>query len=105
MYIDPRSHTLVPLHRVPDLPWIPSGGSHARPRKICRTTVYRWASRGIRGIVLPTLRVGGQKVTSEEALVDWLNRVSDRDAPSQASPTRRRRQQRTSSKLDQHNVR
>ena len=31
-------------------------------------TVYRWAKRGLRGVVLETLQVGGTLCTSHEAL-------------------------------------
>ncbi len=31
-------------------------------------TLYRWASRGVRGVVLDTVRIGGTRFTSVEAV-------------------------------------
>jgi hypothetical protein len=49
---------------------------------ICRenpphtATLYRWASRGVRGIRLEIIRVGGRTCTSEEALARFFERLS-----------------------------
>jgi hypothetical protein len=39
-------------------------------------TLYRWASRGVRGIRLEIIRVGGRTCTSEEALARFFERLS-----------------------------
>lgn len=39
-------------------------------------TLYRWASRGIQGIHLETIRVGGTLCTSREALQRFCERLS-----------------------------
>ena len=38
-----------------------------RGRKVHTSTLYRWASRGLKGVVLETLQVGGTTCTSREA--------------------------------------
>jgi len=47
-------------------------------------TLYRWATRGCRGIRLETIRVGGTLCTSVEALQRFCERLSDPDG-SEAS--------------------
>ena len=55
-------------------------------------TIYRWAQRGVHGIVLETIQVGGTKCTSVEALQRFCNRLTDPDASvSVESPTARSR--------------
>jgi hypothetical protein len=62
-----------------------------RGRKIHVSTLYRWASKGISGVRLETLRLGGTTVTSTEALqrfADRLQRLRDGGAqpPTRPSP-------------------
>ncbi len=66
---------------------------HLRGKRIHSSTLYRWASRGVRGVVLETARIGGSTVTSAEALqrfVDSLSRPptprTPPPAPSNVSP-------------------
>src|SRR6185312_2798821 len=47
-----------------------------RGRKTSVATLYRWAIRGLRGVVLETLQVGGTKCTSLQALQRFFNRLS-----------------------------
>lgn len=39
-------------------------------------TLYRWASRGCRGIVLETIQIGGTRCTSREALQRFAERLT-----------------------------
>lgn len=55
-------------------------------KRIHVSTIYRWSSRGLRGVRLETLRVGGRMCTSEEALQRFFERLSD-PAPGQARPS------------------
>ena len=45
------------------------------------STLYRWADRGVRGVRLETIQVGGTKCTSWEALQRFFNRLSSADSP------------------------
>lgn len=54
-------------------------------------TLYRWATRGCRGVKLETIRVGGTLCTSVEALQRFCEHLSD---PESAAP----RQQTTKSR-------
>ena len=40
-------------------------------RRIDRTVPYRWSRRGIDGLKLPTILVGGRRFTSQEAFAWW----------------------------------
>ena len=65
-------------------------------KKTCLQTMYRWtARRGIRGVVLETIQVGGTKCTSIEALQRFFDRLTQqRSQPHQdglKTPTQRSR--------------
>ena len=53
-------------------------------RRIHVSSLYRWATRGIRGVILETLQVGGCRYTSKQA----LQRFSDRLTEARAVPER-----------------
>lgn len=63
---------------------------------------YRWIQRGVRGITLEAVRIGGTLYTSVEALERFGCRLADRTvaAPAQPDSTARQRQlSRTSKRL------
>lgn len=41
------------------------------------SAVYRWISRGVRDVVLESVKIGGQRYTSVEALQRFADRLSD----------------------------
>lgn len=47
-----------------------------RGKKPHRATLYRWASRGLRGTRLEVIRVGGTTCTSHEALQRFFDRLT-----------------------------
>jgi hypothetical protein len=49
-------------------------------------TVYRWASQGVRGIVLETERVGGKVYTTREALGRFQQQLAGERQPAAPSP-------------------
>jgi len=63
-----------------------------RGRKAAASTLHRWATHGLRGIVLETLQVGGTKCTSLAALQRFFDRLSDSKESSceSSNPPRRR---------------
>ena len=66
-------------------------------------TLYRWASRGVRGVKLETIRVGGTLCTSIEALQRFCERLTDPHAPpaSQTTAAREREAQKAERQLDE----
>jgi hypothetical protein len=70
--------------------------SRRQGAKTAVSTVWRWAMRGIRGVKLETLMVGGRRCTSTEALQRFYERVTaatDGTACPSSLSTRRRQQQ------------
>lgn len=63
--IDILHEKLVPLRDVPSLPFIPS---RRQGKKLNKTTLYRWATKGSKGRRLETVLVGAERCTTVEAL-------------------------------------
>ncbi len=62
-------------------------------KKVHISTLYRWATAGVRGTHLETLRIGGRVVTSVEALQRFAERCSATDpARGPRSAIQRRRE-------------
>jgi hypothetical protein len=47
-----------------------------RGRKASVTTLYRWATTGVRGILLETIQIGGSRCTSVAALQRFFDRLT-----------------------------
>lgn len=67
------------------------------------STVYRWISRGIHGVTLESIRIGGTTYTSKEALQRFANRLTPESVSTPRSNTarNRRRQQSVEQKLQE----
>ena len=72
--IDLENESVFPLTDAPKK--VPQRGRH--PMHI--GTGYRWAQRGLRGIKLETLQIGGAKFTSAEALQRFFERLTSLDS-------------------------
>jgi len=65
---------------------------HLNIADVCRTlkvnpsTVWRWASNGLRGVRLPMHTLGGRKVVFQDELDNFIRDTSERPKPSRASP-------------------
>jgi hypothetical protein len=70
-------------------------------RPVSVTTVWRWATKGLRGKRLETAMVGGVRVTSDAALREFFASLSDR-GPRAHNPARvrSRRDREVSRELD-----
>ena len=75
---------LIPLHRLPaKLPKRRNG------KRIHISTVYRWTTRGIDGVVLSTTQVGNLRCTTPEMLQTFFQALAakrQRQPPSQSTP-------------------
>jgi hypothetical protein len=67
MPIDPINDRLLPLREAADL--FPRRRMGA---KVNVATLWRWMTRGARGVVLETVRVGNQNYTTEQAVRDFI---------------------------------
>lgn len=78
--IDLAAEKLIPLRDVPScLPLRPNGN------RLHISAVYRWTLRGIKGVVLETVRIGGTTYTSREALQRFSERLTG-PVPAQLPP-------------------
>ncbi|MBK8977648.1 MAG: DUF1580 domain-containing protein [Planctomycetes bacterium] len=69
--IDPLHDHLIALRRLPT--WL----ERRTGELVHRTVPYRWASRGIRGVRLPTILIGGTRFTSGGAFAWWSAALGD----------------------------
>ena len=79
--IDLTQEELVPIRDVPKhLPPRPTG------KRVHVSAVYRWLLRGIRGIRLESLKIGGTTYTSKEALQRFADQLSSPTHESSTTP-------------------
>jgi hypothetical protein len=86
---DPLPGPLIRLSEVPPLPWLPRRGG--KPPSLA--TIHRWASVGLHGRKLRTLRAGGALATTERWVLEFFECLSDETAvrPDRRTPTQRQR--------------
>jgi hypothetical protein len=76
--ISVHQETLIPLRDAPKhLPVRPNG------KRLHISAVYRWIAKGVAGVVLEAVRIGGTTYTSLEALQRFAERMTGR---AEASP-------------------
>jgi Protein of unknown function (DUF1580) len=63
-------------------------------KPIACSTVYRWATSGVRGVVLESLQAGGCKVTSEAAIQRFFEALQSTSRPNPPHAKRRTEKQR-----------
>lgn len=56
--------------------------------KFNRSTIFRWYTRGSKGGKLETIRAGGRRYTSEEALLRFFNRTPSGQAQKRSRSKR-----------------
>lgn len=63
-------------------------------RRHSLATLHRWRLRGVRGVKLETVLIGGLRYTSKEAIARFIAAQNADDAPAAPAitPTQRRRQ-------------
>ncbi len=86
--IDIQDEEVVSLAEAAKSKCLPRRRKGKRPHV---ATLFRWATVGVRGVVLETLQCGGTRCTSVQALQRFFERLSGIDAVLSV-PTRRRQQ-------------
>jgi hypothetical protein len=71
--IDVQNENTLPLGEARDLPWLKG----RRGNRISKDALRRWSLRGLRGVVLETVRIGGTTFTSTEAVLRFLVRLNE----------------------------
>ena len=84
MGIDLQLEHIVAFSRVPQLACIPR---RRQDRRLHVSTIYRWHLRGIKGVRLEAIRVGGTFCTSIEALQRFFERLAEPKNQQPTSPT------------------
>ena len=80
--IDVCSDELLTLKAVAKM--LPSGRAGKR---VHFSTVFRWATNGVRGVKLETVKVGHTRYTTREALNAFVEHLSCADATPEPEPT------------------
>jgi len=62
------------------------------PNGISDATMARWIQKGVKGVKLETLLIGGRRVTSREAICRFIARQNPDESPAIITKTQRRRQ-------------
>jgi hypothetical protein len=83
--IDLETETILPLHDAPRHALLRRGRRPGRP--IHRSTIERWHTRGVGGVKLETVKLGGIRATTVEALRRFLDRVSGNLPPDAPTPS------------------
>jgi hypothetical protein len=75
---------LIPLTQVPArIQWLPH---RRRGRATHPTTILSWAKAGVAGIKLETVRVGGTLCTTETAVREFLQAVTEAESGTASDP-------------------
>jgi len=86
--IDIDQESMIRISEVPKLLPPRSTG-----KRIHISAVYRWTQRGIRGVKLESVKIGGTTYTSKEALQRFAERLSDHaEGGDEARPKTKSRQ-------------
>lgn len=94
MYIDPNSEQLVTLSQAAKL--------FPKPPHIA--TLHRWRMKGVRGVQLQTILIGGLRYTSKEAITRFIGAQNAGDTP-ELTPQQRQRQSETArEELRKHGI-
>jgi len=62
----------------------------AREQSVSLPTAWRWTLRGVRGVVLESLSVGGRKYTTREAFARWVARTNGEPVVAGQTPRQRK---------------
>ncbi|MEK6677602.1 MAG: DUF1580 domain-containing protein [Planctomycetota bacterium] len=85
--IDIQAEDVVSLTEAAKSKHLPRRRKGKRPHV---ATLFRWATVGVRGIVLETIQCGGTRCTSVEALQRFFERCTDPSALPHQSTTKAR---------------
>ena len=83
MQIDLASETLIRLEDARD--HVPSS---RQGKKLSRAVVYRWALQGVGGVKLETVKIGGGRFTSVQAIQRFIRARTSSPIPRHGCPRR-----------------
>lgn len=59
----------------------------AKARAVNQSTIWRWTMKGVRGVKLESLAVGGVRVTSQEAFQRFIEALNPEASAAPPAPT------------------
>ncbi len=89
MSIDLTLEPGITFSEVPQQPWLPR---RRNGQKLDVGTVHRWAARGLNGVKLEYVKVGGTRVTTASALQRFFAALAQLEGGEAAPPTARQRE-------------
>ena len=75
----------IDLQSEPPLPYNEAGKLLPADRRPSATTWWRWSTRGVHGIKLETILIGGRRYTTAAALQRFVDQLSERSAGATSS--------------------
>lgn len=85
--IDIQTEEVVSLTQAAKSKCLPRRRKGKRPHV---ATLFRWATVGVRGVVLETIQCGGTRCTSVQALQRFFERCTDPSTPARPTTTKAR---------------
>lgn len=82
--IDPHNDVLIPFSELPRR--LRKRGA----KRLHLSTIYRWSNRGLRGVRLDYIKIGGSRYTSKEALSAFIDACSATEKNQAPEPLRRK---------------
>lgn len=98
--IDVERETTIRLIDARKLTWLKGRGG----QRLSLDSLRRWSLKGLRGVVLETVRLGGTTFTSVEAIRRFLERLNAFPATSRPSTERRREIEAANRRLDEAGI-
>ncbi len=78
-----------PIDQIEELLSLPTAVEAATGQRPHPSTLHRWRLRGIKGVRLVTIRLGGKRLCSVESVLRFLAGVTEAtDGPQQSTPAR-----------------
>lgn len=90
--IDPDSEHIMSLADAAKLPCFPPRRGGKRLHVSC---IYRWTVTGCRGVILESVQIGGTRCTSREAVLRFLEQLTQTTGPQRPLVTPRTPAQRS----------
>lgn len=98
--IDAKHEKLIPTNAARRLPWIKGRCGN----DLSLASMTRWCTRGVRGVVLETIRIGGTIYTSEEATLRFIDKLNPSAVPNTSKACKSREIADADRRLDKADV-
>ena len=74
---------------------------HEEDKPICLQAIYRWSTKGLKGILLQTVQLGSKRCTKQEWIDEFIKKLTEQIGVSRkATPRNNDRQEAVNRELD-----